>query len=215
MKKMLSVSLILALCLVLFSGCGTEAPEETPGKKIVYPLPETLDVNNLADCTVAVSFEKGDAYVDDSGKMQMKVKVYTYDLYDMVDVASLNVGDSIVRLGEEVKITSLERLDIGLVRINGGEEKGGFDLVSSDSTVYYETGMSDVKAYYELGEAALSVSEDFVYLDESDLDAKAKEYYSEDFLSNDSGIEYDFNPNNTTITIENGEIVRMNKYYMP
>ena len=237
MKKVLSIILALALCQTLFAGCAKEdvttettenneanvaqEPEKTaePAAEnmgnVIKPLPETLDINSLDNCTVAVSLEKGDAYVDDSGKMVMKVKAYSYELYDMVDIASLKENDVIVRGGEEVKVTKLERLESGLIRINDGEDNGGFDLISNDSTVYYETGMNDVKAYYELGEVTLPVSTEFIYSDESDLDAGAKEYYPGDFLTDDAGIEYSFSPNNTSIVIENGTIIKMSKVYMP
>ena len=224
MKKTLSIILTLILCACLLAGCKLKVPgaissatpsEEPSLKNVVNPLEESLDIKNLENCTVAVSLEKGDAFVDDNGKLVMKVKAYSYDLYDMVDIASLKENDVIVRLGEEVEIKKIERLETGLVRINDGEENGGFDLISNDSTVYYEIGMSDVKAYYELGEVTLPVSTDFVYLDESDLDAEKKEYYPGDFLTDNEGIRYDFNPNNTSIVIENGVIIEMKKVYTP
>ena len=203
MKKTVSIILILILCFSLLAGCKTQTENNNAetNAKVVNPLPETIDVNKLDNCTVAVSLEKDDAFVDDNGKMQMKVTVFTYDLYDMVDIASLNENDVIVRKNEEVKVTKLERLDSGLVRINGGEENGGFDLVSSDSTVYYETGMNDIKAYNELGKVTLPVSDEFEYIDESDLDAEEKTYYPGDFLTDDACIEYNFSPNNTSIVI--------------
>ena len=215
MKKTLSVILTLILSVGLIAGCNSQTGKEENNAKVINPLPETLDVNALDNCTVAVSLEKGNAYVDDSGKMVMDVTVYSYELYDMVDVSTLEENDVIVRQNKEVKITGLERLDSGLVRINGGEENGGFDLVSNDNTVYYETGMNDIKAYYELGKATLPVSVDFEYIDESVLDSEAKTYYPGDFLTDDAEIEYNFTPNNTSIVIENGTIIKMNKVYMP
>ena len=215
MKKTLSIILALALCLALFAGCETATEVEETVGKTVSPLLETIDVANLTDCTVSVSLEDGGAYVDDSGKMVMDVTVYSYELYDMVDISSLAKDDVIIRQGKEVEITELERLDTGLVRINGGEENGGFDLISGDGTVYFEIGMNDAKAYYELGKATLPVSDEFVYIDSSDLDADAKEYYPGDFLADDAEIEYNFYPNNTSIVIENGTIIEMNKVYMP
>ena len=217
MKKTLSILLALTMCLAMFAGCQTQAPttsEETTGK-VISPLPETLDINNLEDCMVPVSLEQGDAYVDDNGKMQMNVTVYSYELYDMVDIAELAEGDTILRQGEEVKVSSVERLDSGLVRINGGEEQGGFDLTSDDTTVYYEVGMDDVKAYYALGEVTLPVSTEFVYTDASDVDGEATKYYPGDFLTEDAGITYDFTPENTTIVIEDGVVFAMNKVYNP
>ena len=217
MKKILSIILIMILAISLFAGCSTQTGNNNTetNAKVVNPLPETIDVNKLDNCTVAISLADGDAYVDDNGKMQMKVTVFAYDMYDMVDIASLKENDVIVRKNEEVTITELERLESGLVRINGGEENGGFDLFSNDSTVYYETGMNDIKAYYELGKATLPVSDEFEYIDESNPESEAKTYYPGDFLTDDAGIEYNFSPNNTSIVIENGNIIKMNKVYMP
>lgn len=224
MKKILSVLLILTLCFAMFAGCSKPADTNDANKaneekqatgKVINPLPVTIDVANLDNCTVAVSLEEGDAYVDDAGAMQMNLKVYTYDLYDMVDIAELEVGDSMMRLGEAVEIKEIERLDTGLIMLNGGQEKGGFDLYSNDSTVYYEMGFNDVKSYYELGEVTIPVSTEFVYTDSSDLDNGPVEYYPGDFLTEDAGILYDFTPNNTEVVVENGKIIAMNKYYTP
>jgi uncharacterized protein YcfL len=217
MKKILSIILAVILSLGMLAGCGTKTETESkePNVNVISPLPETLDINALDNCTVAISLENGGAYVNDSGKMVMDVTVYSYELYDMVDIASLKENDVILRKNEEVKVTEIERLETGLVRINGGEENGGFDLVSNDSTVYYESGMNDIKAYYELGSVTLPVSDEFEYVDESDLDADAKKYFAGDFLKDDAGIEYNFSPNNTSIVIENGTIIKMNKTYMP
>ena len=217
MKKILSVIMAVILSLGMLAGCGTKTETESkePNVNVISPLPETIDINALDNCTVAISLEKGGAYVNDSGKMVMDVTVYSYELYDIVDIASLKENDVILRKNEEVNVTEIERLETGLVRINGGEENGGFDLVSNDSTVYYESGMNDIKAYYELGSVTLPVSDEFEYVDESDLDAGAKKYFAGDFLKDDAGIEYNFSPNNTSIVIENGTIIKMNKTYMP
>ena len=236
MKKTLLTIFVFALCLSMLAGCKTQTQNEEVTDvntenteitetettedaevevKTVNPLPETIDVNNLDNCTVAVSFEQGDAYVDDEGKMMLDAKVYTYELYDMVDIATLEVNDVIVRRGENVVVEALVRLETGLIRINGGEENGGFELISNDNTVYYEIGMSDVKAYNELGTVTLPVSTEFVYTDESDLDAEAKEYYPGDFLLEEKIFEYNFTPNNTSIVIEDGVVVAMKKVYTP
>lgn len=205
--------------VAMFAGCKTSADVTSSATKktdenVIRPLPETLDITALDNCTVAISFEKGDVYVDDSGKMMMKAKVYSYEVFDMVDIAALAEGSLIARRGETVKVEKIERLDSGLVRINGGEENGGFDLFSNDDTVYYEIGVNDYKAYYELGEAVLPVSTEFVYYDNSDLEADAKKYYPGDFVT-DAGIEYNFTQYNTSIVIENGAVIEMSKVYTP
>lgn len=183
--------------------------------KTISPLPVTIDMNQLDNCTVAVSFEEGDAYVDDTGIMRLDATVYTYDLYDMVDISLLEEGDIIVIRNQEVEVTTLERTEHGLVIINGGEENGGYDLYTDDSGVYYEMGFSDVKAYYPLGETTIRVSVDFKFYDNSDLEAGEKMFYPGDFLIDDAGIRYDFTANNTTIVIEDGQIIQMNRIYTP
>ncbi len=212
MKKTLSILLALAMCLALLAGCQPQVPttNETTKGKVISPLSETLYINHLENCMVRVSLEQGDAYVDDSGKMQMNVTVYSYELYDMIDISELAEGDTIIRQSEEVTVNTVERLDSGLVRINGGEEQGGFDLTSNDTTVYYEVGMDDAKAYYALGEVTLPVSTEFIY-----TDAEGTKYYAGDFLIEDAGFTYDFAPENTLLVIEGGVAYAMKRVYTP
>ena len=132
MKKTVSIILASLLCLSLFAGCDKEAADANSSAtqkegegNVIFPVDETLDIENLENCTVAVAINEGGVVADDNGKMQMTAKVYTYELYDMVDLAELKVGDVITRLGENVTVTALERLDTGIIRINGGEEEGG------------------------------------------------------------------------------------------
>lgn len=200
----------------MFTACGKNEEMKVNESEItVSPLPTTIDMNTLDNCTLAVSFEKGDAYVDDTGAMRLDVTVYTYDLYDMVDIANLKEGDHIVIGGENVLIDSLERLESGAVMINGGIENGGYDLGHTESGVYFEHGMSDMKSYYPIGETSIKVSEDFEFVDSSDLDKGETVYYPGDFLTEDEGIEYYFTPNNTSIVVEDGKIIHMTRVYTP
>ena len=238
MKKLLVLLMICCIC----TACGTkedavEVPEQAveavedekeevteeavveeaeaaEGTKIV-PLPTTIDMNALDNCTLAVSFEEGDAYVDDTGAMQLDVTVYTYDLYDMVDISNLKEGDIIVVQGNEVVVETLETLQSGLIFINGGMENGGYDLWHGDSGVYFEHGYNDVKSYYALGEATIRVSADFEFVDSSDLDKGEVTYYPGDFLTSDAGILYSFTPNNTSIVVEDGQIIQMTRIFTP
>ena len=172
-------------------------------------------MNALDNCTLAVSFEEGDAYVDDTGAMQLDVTVYTYDLYDMVDIANLKEGDTIVIQGNEVAVETVETLESGLVFINGGMENGGYDLWHNDSGVYFEHGYNDAKSYYALGEATIRVSTEFEFVDSSDLDKGEVTYYPGDFLTDNAGILYHFVPNNTSIVVEGGQIIQMTRIYTP
>lgn len=197
----------------------TEAPVsiETPAPvaKTVSPLPVTIDMNNLTDCTVAISIEKEDLSLDNTGARVLPVTVYTYDLYDMVDIAMLAEGDTIILRGEEVLITSLVRTDYGSVQINGGLDVGGYELITDESTVYFETGYSDAKTYFELGKAVLQVSEDFVFVDNADPEGNAVTFTLKDLFTDKVAHIYGFTPHNTRIVIEGGVVTRMERIYTP
>ena len=198
-----------------------EAPTTLPTKipapvaKTVSPLPVTIDMNHLDNCTVAVSFNKEDVSMNENGVMQLKVKVYTYDLYDMVDIATLAEGDTIILRGTEVPITSLVRTESGAVQINGGLDAGGYELITNENTVYFETGYSDIKTYFELGEAVLNVSDAFILIDNADPESDAKTFTFEDLTSDKVAYIYGFSPYNTSIVIENGVVTQMKRIYTP
>ena len=167
-----------------FDTGSTEQSEET---HTITPLPDTT-MENLSDAILSISLEEGDVYVDDSGIMQMNLKIYTYDKYDMVDIASLKVGDTVVRHSGEVKVISKEQNEAGTIYINGG-----FDLVTDDCGIFYETGFNDVKDWYEIGEATIRVSADFKGIDNADLEQDEVIIYPGDFLIG-AGRKFDFNP---------------------
>ena len=201
----------------------TEAPEPTvtpteapvPATKTIAPLPVTIDMNNLTDCTVAVSIEKEALSVDNTGARVLPVSVYTYDLYDMIDISMLAVGDTIILRGEEVAVTSLNTTEYGSVEINGGLDMGGYELRTDEHTVYYETGYSDVKTYFKLGEVVLPVSDDFVFIDTADPEGTAQTFIFEDLYTDKVPHIFGFTPHNTRIVIESGVITKMERIYTP
>ncbi len=216
--------LLLGLMVVsLFASCVDKkmemealetdiSTEAIPGST-VYPLPDTTMVN-LNDAILNISLEEGSAYVNETGIMHMDLKIYSYDVYDMVDISGLKVGDTIVTHDGEVVVAALERDDRGTVRINGGIDAGGMDLVTDDTGVFYETGYSDIKNWHQVGEATIRVSADFVYHDNSDPDTGEVIFYSGSFLIGEV-TDYYFTPHNTTIRVEAGQIVEMNRRYVP
>lgn len=236
MKKALAI--LLALSVLALSACAakqvnsdtqkdvsaeTAAPSADPEQtedaqqsaqeaKRVEPLPETLDVNALTDATVAASFSAEDISEKD-GKTQITLTVYDYDVYDMVDVAQLAVGDTIVVDGKDMVVTSREDKD-GFVTINGGLEQGGVDLTSDDSGVYYAVGLDDTKSYHELGKITVPVAEGFVLTDNSDPEHPDETYAASD-LAKLAASEPGFTANNTLATIEHGELTVLARSYTP
>lgn len=184
---------------------------------IVYPLPTTFDLNNIKDCTLAVSIENGDIYVTeaDTRNYTMKVRVYDYELFDLVDISLLEVGNVILINKEQVEISSIERNELGTVIINGGLDVGGYELVTNENGVFYSIGYSDIKIYHEIGEIELEISPEFIYIDASDPDSGEKKYTVADLTADDAFFEYKGNPHNTSIVVENGLVTSMTKSYTP
>ena len=189
----------------------TENPEASVAK--IFPLPDTT-MDNLDNAILSISLEEDDAYVDDTGKMQMDVKIYSYDKYDMVDISILKVGDIIVSHAGEVEIASIERKDNGLIYINGGLDADGFELATGDNGIFYEQGYNDAKNWYEVGMATIRVSVDFRCHDTSALEKGEVLYYPGSFLIGEV-TDYNFTPYNTTIRVENGQVVEMHRVYIP
>ena len=156
MKKVLAI--LLALSVLALSACAakqansdtqkdsnTAETEQQPDSaqtaetqqpaqetKRIEPLPEDLDLNALTDATVAASFGAEDISEKD-GKTEITLTVYDYDVYDMVDIAQLAVGDTIVVDGKDMVVTSRED-ENGFVTINGDLEQGGVLILLHDVT---------------------------------------------------------------------------------
>jgi hypothetical protein len=111
-------------------------------------------------------------------------------------------------------VISIEKVESGRVCINGGLENDGFDLITDDSGVFFETGFNDIKSWYEIGAATIRVSDDFKCVDYADLELGEVIIYPGDFLIG-AVTNYDFTPYNTTIRIEAGQIIEMNRRYIP
>jgi len=195
---------LLTLCLVLsLCACAAE-------KSVTFsPLPATVDVEKLENCTLAAAFTLGDA----SGG-EISLTVYDYELFDLVDISKLKAGDSIILSGEALLIESLERNERGDVIINGGLDKGGRELATDESGVYFESGYNDAKTYRELGVVTLPLAPDFVFTDASDPD-KPPATHTAEALSAESGLMPYFSPSNTRVIIENGLVTAMERRYIP
>ena len=234
------ITLLLVLCLLLTGCAASQVAEDIPETnevmtgttenitatedttadtaptevaRIISPLPDTT-MDELTDAILSVSLEEGGAYVDDTGKMQMDLKIYTYDRYDMVDIAALEVGDTIVRHAGEMEVTSIERSETGTVHINGGLENDGLDLVTDESGIYFEVGYNDHKNWYEIGEATIRVSADLTFTDNSDLEQGEMIFFAGSFLVGEV-TNYDFTPYNTTVRVEDGQIIEMERRFIP
>ena len=225
--KIRIISVIL-LC-VLLAGCAnaqepqeqpTESvPVETQGEEtmtaaVICPLPDTT-MEAMDNSVLNISVSQDGFYRDESGRIFLSMQIYSYDQFDMVDISGLKAGDTILVSGEEISVNSVERNDHGTVLVNGGLDEGGFDLATDDSGIYYVHGYSDMKSWNLAGEAQCPVSDAFVFTDAADLDLGEVTYRAEDLLDGIPVPEYGYQPQNTTVRTENGQVVSMNRIYTP
>lgn len=222
----------IALLCILLSGCGnTGSKPEQPAEPVpvettveetaaaaagavINPLPDTtMDARD--DSIVHVSFVQDDIYRDEQGKVVLRVQIYAYDQFDMVDISALKAGDTIYLSGEAVTVNALERNEHGTVLINGGLDEGGFDLATDDGGIYYAQGYSDMKFWNPVGEAEYLVSDDFVFTDSANLELGELSYSVQDLLDGMPDPVFGYQPQNTTVRTENGMVVEMSRVYTP
>lgn len=78
--------------------------------RLVAPLHSGLDVNKLTDCTIPAKFSSDD-FRWMGGNLRMKV--YSKDLYDAVDISQMQLGDTLIYAGEPMVIETIEEVHGG------------------------------------------------------------------------------------------------------
>lgn len=223
MKRYIVFVILLRLML---SGCGVknESPAATAGPdpteltealpQQVVPLPRNVELSEDASGSFPVSLGEGAVYVNKANMPEMKATVYDYELYDKVAMEELKVGDSILRLGQNVPVSSIESDGNGDIVINGGLDMGGHVFRAGADGDYYEISYNDAKSYTPVAEVVLPVADEFFFVDKSDFDGEPQTYYLDTFFV-DGLFGWYFFPSNTTIELENGVVVSMERIYIP
>jgi hypothetical protein len=86
--------------------------------------------------------------------------------------------------------------------------------MTHEGGVYYAVSANDAKDWYEIGEATIRVSADFIGYDQADLKLGEVIFYPGSFLVGEV-TNYDFTPYNTTIRVEAGQVMELHRVYMP
>ena len=224
MKKILMLSLLIcAFC----AGCGNKENTE-PNKtdndsvSVVSPIISEIDIENkIPNGTYSVSFSNEDFSIVDT-EAYLTLQLFDYDKYDTEDVFSLKIGDTIKILNDDVVIEKLDYIsddtnDKKWININGGLEENGYVLY--DEIEYYRTlTFNDYPLYYSVGEIKLPVSRSFEFLDHYDLSTAPNgviSYYED--LPNSLCIHPGsiYNELNTKVAINDGEITKLERIWIP
>ena len=188
------------------------APATQNGAATIAPQFDGLDTN---EGTYPAAFDR-DGLKDGA---LTNVRVFTEDWYDIVDVAQMKVGDTFEAEGKTVIINSLETDENNNININGGmDEDGGYTLTTEEDTNGWTTLMwDDFCICTERGTFDLALAENVRFTDGWDIEkepvtAEGIEAVTAAIMAseNDSFDEY-----NTTLVIEGGKVVEINRRYVP
>lgn len=182
--------------------------------KLIAPLPSGLDIQDLEDCTVPAAFTSDD-FRWMGGNLRMTV--YSKDLYDAVEISRMQVGDTLVYTGEPMVIESIEELHGGIA-INGDIDNGGCCLAGYEGGTYVARNWDDHATYTKLGTAEVAMADDFVIIDcgefptdPADTIRTGQKLYLESLKDS----RREFFSLNTLVTIENGMITEINRRWIP
>ena len=199
---------ILFLSASLLASCtgGTHS--------VVAPLPCGYDLEDLADCTVPASFSADDFHWM-GGNLRMTV--YSEDIYDAVDLHRMQPGDTLLYDGKKIIVKAIKDED-GFLTINDGIENGGAWLQAGDGGAYRAVQFDDHSLYTELGAAELPLAEDFRIIDcgenptdPSDTLGTGQKLYLETL----DEWRKNFSPLDTRVLIEGGVITEITRHWIP
>ena len=188
----------------------------TPAVKTVAPQSAAIDVMALADGIYHVAFNRGDVLGGASGVFMNAVHVFSEDVYDIVEVNTLAVCDTLVVGGESYPVTGVENQD-GSVLVNGGLDAGGFTLVAEDeSNCFKVRGYNDLTSYTERGVTTLTVDPSATFTDGWNIEAEPVVTNYDGIVAAMQASENDsFTEDNTTVRVEGGRVVEINRIYVP
>lgn len=186
--------------------------------KIVAPKVQTIDVNDLPDGTYAIAFNPGDVFNGASGTFINATHIFTMDVYDGAEVNALTTGDTLMVENEAYSVVTVGNED-GAITINpDDEDQAPIALIPLDEECYeYRLFLEDDAATYtEAGMTTLVLDDTAVYNDSADLD-KEPIIANGDDIANAITTSEDtyFNEYNTTVRVENGKVVEINRIYVP
>ncbi len=219
---------------------ATEAAEVTTEAaaegKVIAPLTAEVDTANLADGIYSVEIKSVEK---DGDQAKADLVIYTQDLYDVVDITTMQPGDTIVFRGEEVEVKSVEETEpvtltdadgnegsYAVYEVNGPIEEGGIELVAGEGGTYRYLGLDDHPTYTEHGDATVEIAADAVINDKAHiLDDPAGQLSDEgvtmttaefaDGFEEEANNHIPYTELNTTVRTEGGVIVEISRKFIP
>lgn len=165
-------------------------------------------VSSIADGDYHVSFKQSDIKKN-NGQYTMTFTTYTERMFSKAYVMSLKIGDTV----EGTKInTMLWRGDTLCINSDSfwfNKVEGSSDLYTFD----YEDGY---RTWNTVGQYTVPVASDAVFVDELYFYEKGIQKYSfSEFANNSKFFQFGYDADGTGITVKNGAVTEVHRYYMP
>lgn len=147
-------------------------------------------------------------------QMSIHLTAYSYELFNASEIEGLKAGDILVIDQKEMKVETVEQQSDSWVQINGGLDQDGCDLCKGEDGLYFEI-LLESKSYQPMAELSLPLAENFSFRDSADPEKQEQEYKAEQFYDLFKDDIYGFYPNNTMVTVVNGEISQITRTFTP
>ena len=163
---------------------------------------------------------RGDILSGASGIYMNATHIYTQDRYAAAEVEALKAGDTIIVEGEEVPVLSVTEADVesgSLISVNDGQDAREFYLSTiGDSSDYAVHGLDDMTTYTEQGATTLVIDPAATFTDAWDIESEPVTVGYDGIVEAMQTSENDaFIPENTTVRVEGGKVVEINRAYIP
>lgn len=214
-KKIIPIMGLLVLCVSMI-GCAKTS--SSSGERKLQPLYTKVDMNKLPDGIYHVNFNSTNVS-EAKGDFYLGIEVYSEDLYDAVEVTTVKEGDVISYGKVEEKIEKIawdEHKSKVAFNVDNFDDNIWCLCPSDSGGTYYFDGPDGHHSYTKRGDAKLKISKNCVVDDTSQVVIGGNEIK----LNYDNVINYinnteDCNFLNTSVRVENGEIVEINKWFIP
>ena len=214
MKKRILLALLLGALLSFpeVQGQSMERIGEEKRAETIRPMGEAVDPTDPPDGVYHARFAPEDL-IDGI----LSFHLYVQDRYEDADIQGLSVGDSIVIRGETVPVQTLERSE-QLISINGGLQKaGGYELYPYEEEGCWKVVTeNDHHTYTEQGEPFLPFADEITFRDARMLYQPATVITGAEAVIEAIETSFQsFTELDTSLTVEEGAIVRIDSWYIP
>lgn len=191
---------------------------ETIQHNVIKPLKMNLDVDNIEDAILNAAYSLTDIDIE---KKEITLTLYEQDIYDAIELHTMQVGDSII-VADEVypvdKITSENEF----IDINDGytESEFGMTFMPNDGGTYRTLLLDDYATYSYITTKTFSLSDeftltDYTYGDYGNEGTKTDLNNWDEFTKTLEDWDTEFYYTNTTVRIVNNEVVEINRHWVP